>query len=563
MALRVLSLLDTAKIQYYHFKAIIIAGMGLFTDAYDLFCIAPITKLLGRIYYPNNEYEIPPGVYSAMVAVALLGTAIGQLLFGRLGDLVGRRRVYGLSLALMVISSFGCGFSICTSRTCVLVSFVFFRFLLGIGIGGDYPLSATIMSEFANKRTRGGFIAAVFSMQGFGILFSSMVIMVVCAICDRVTRGTLSDHTNMVADLAWRIILMIGALPAAVTFYWRMKMPESARFTALVECNEVQATRDMEKVIEISMNQIMEEPSTGTTPLVVQTPSYSLFSKHFLHRHGRDLFSCAITWFILDIVFYSSTLFQSHIYEFFLPDKRKVNAFQDAYNVAKWQAIVAVCSTIPGYWATVFLIDRIGRRKIQILGFLLMAGGLFAIGGPYYSYWNGHGKAVKSELKISAHKKIGFMIIFGLILFFSNFGPNTTTFIVPAELFPARFRTTCHGISGAAGKVGAIIGSIGFLWASPMKKTDGYPKALGISVTLVTFGAISLAGALVSYFFTPETNGRSLEENERDAHFFGETSMVGTQSAEGIGYLDDNRITLDTLQPHFMPRATPPTRNLL
>ncbi|PRQ19381.1 putative major facilitator superfamily [Rosa chinensis] len=140
MALKVLSALDTAKTQWYHFKAIIIAGMGLFTDAYDLFCIPPIMRLLGRIYYnDDNNFEIPAIVVTALVGFPLLGTVLGQLLFGRLGDLVGRRRVYGLSLMMMVLSSIGCGFSICTSRTCVLVSLVFFRFLLGVGIGGDYP----------------------------------------------------------------------------------------------------------------------------------------------------------------------------------------------------------------------------------------------------------------------------------------------------------------------------------------------------------------------------------------------------------------------------------------
>ncbi|XP_074286773.1 putative inorganic phosphate transporter 1-9 [Silene latifolia] len=503
MGLRVLSVLDTTKVQYYHFKAIIIAGMGLFTDSYDLFCIAPVTILLGRIYYPHSKYLIPPVVISTMLGVALLGTIIGQLIFGRLGDLIGRRRVYGIALALMVLSSFGCGFSVCTSRTCVLVSFSFFRFILGIGIGGDYPLSATIMSEFANKTTRGAFIAAVFSMQGLGILFGSTVIMVVCAIFDRVTDAS-SDYTPKVADLAWRIILMIGAVPAAVTFYWRMMMPESARYTALVERNAVQAAKDMEKVIEVSMAQMMEETSSGTTPLILPPQTYPLFSKQFLQCHGRDLFSCAATWLIVDIIFYSTNLLQSHIYEFALPHPQDVNAFQEAYNVARFQAILAVCSTIPGYWVTVFLIDRIGRRKIQILGFTLMAVGLFAIGGPYDSFWGGNSKGVR----------IGFMIFYGLIFFFCNFGPNTTTFIVPAELFPARFRTTCHGISGAFGKVGAIIGSIGFLWASHKKNTDGYPKALGVENTLLILGVISLLGAAVTYFFTPETNGRSLEENE-------------------------------------------------
>ncbi|KAL7205524.1 hypothetical protein ACSBR2_018457 [Camellia fascicularis] len=111
-------------------------------------------RLIGRLYYPdfddgdpNKSYQVPIAITSAMVAIALVGTVIGQLIFGYLGDRIGRRRVYGLVLMCMVLSSIGCGFSICTSPTCVLVSLDFFRFLLGVGIGGDYPLSATIMSE--------------------------------------------------------------------------------------------------------------------------------------------------------------------------------------------------------------------------------------------------------------------------------------------------------------------------------------------------------------------------------------------------------------------------------
>ncbi|KAK7840946.1 probable inorganic phosphate transporter 1-8 [Quercus suber] len=180
MALKVLSALDIARTQFYHFKAIIITSMGLFTDAYDLFSIPLIMLFIGRIYYEKHEYRSPHVVVSIMVAIAVLGTIIGQLVFGRLGDLVGRRHVYGITLMIMVLSSIGCGFSICTTRGCVLVSLRLFKFIMGFGVGEDYPLLATIMSENANKRTRGSFIVAVFSMQGFGILVASVVPMVVC-----------------------------------------------------------------------------------------------------------------------------------------------------------------------------------------------------------------------------------------------------------------------------------------------------------------------------------------------------------------------------------------------
>ncbi|KAK9270605.1 hypothetical protein L1049_026187 [Liquidambar formosana] len=456
MALKLLSALDRAKPQYYHFKAIIIAGMGLFTDAYDFFCLAPLLKLLGRIYYDHESgdkrNEIPAPILSTMLAIAPLGSVIGQIVFGRLGDRMGRRHVYGLALMLMVLSSIGCGMSIGTTRTSVLMSLGIFRFLLGVGIGGDYPLSATIMAECANKRMRGAFIAAVFSMQGLGILASSGITMLVTKIFIAASNPK-GEKTPAEADLVWRIILMLGAIPAGMTFYWRMTMPETASSS-------------------VSMASI-----SSLVP-----PHGFLSTSSFIAATSSRL---------------------RYPPSFNVPDEQHMNAYEDAFQVARLQAITAVCATIPGYWATVFFIDRIGRVKIQMYGFFFMAIGFFAIGIPY-NYWENNAKK-------------GFMVLYFVTFFFSNFGPNTTTFIVPAELFPARFRTTCHGISGAAGKVGAIIGSVGFQWVSDhLQKASDHPKGTGTKYSLVILGGICIMGMIVTFFFTRETMGISLEENEKD-----------------------------------------------
>jgi PHS family inorganic phosphate transporter-like MFS transporter len=139
----VLNALDVAKTQEYHFTAIIIAGMGFFTDAYDLFSISLVTKLLGRIYYHVDGAEkpgnLPPNVAAAVNGVAFCGTLAGQLFFGWLGDKLGRKHVYGMTLMLMVISSIASGLSFGHSAKGVMATLCFFRFWLGFGIGGDYP----------------------------------------------------------------------------------------------------------------------------------------------------------------------------------------------------------------------------------------------------------------------------------------------------------------------------------------------------------------------------------------------------------------------------------------
>ncbi|KAE9455458.1 hypothetical protein C3L33_12640, partial [Rhododendron williamsianum] len=510
--LQVLDALDRAKTQSYHFMAIIIAGMGCFTSAYDLFSISVVTKLLGRIYYFNDGAKpgvLPPNVSTAVTGVALVGTLFGQLFFGWLGDHMGPKKVYSVTLLLMIICSLGSGLSFAGSATGpmaakgVIATLCFFRFWLGFGIGGDYPLSATIISEYANKKTRGSFIAAVFAMQGFGILAGGIVGLIVSAAFEHAYKAppfylNHSGSTPPEADYVWRIILMFGAFPATMTYYWRMKMPETARYIALITKNANLATEDLAKVLhvefpdEAKLEKLTEEPSN----------QYGLFSKQFLKRHGLHLLGTATCWFLLDITFYTQNLFQKNIFSAigWLPTASKMSAIQEVYQVSRAQALIALCGTVPGYWFTVFFIDKIGRWAIQLQGFFFMTVFMFALGIPFH-HWTLH--------------KIPFIIMYSLTFFFSNFGPNSTTFVVPAEIFPARFRSTCHGISAAAGKAGAIVGASGFLYASqpaPRSADDpGYPPGIGVKYSLLVLGVVSLLG-MVFTFLIPEPNGKSLEE---------------------------------------------------
>ncbi|XP_028780717.1 probable inorganic phosphate transporter 1-5 isoform X2 [Neltuma alba] len=478
----VLNALDVAKTQWYHFTAIVIAGMGFFTDAYDLFSIANVTKLLGRIYYthPGSDKpgSLPPNVSMAVNGVALCGTLAGQVFFGWLGDKLGRKKVYGITLALMVISSLASGLSFGNTPKGVISTLCFFRFWLGFGIGGDYPLSATIMSEYANKKTRGAFIAAVFAMQGFGILVGGIVSLIVSTAFDHAYKAppykvNAAASLPKQADYVWRIILMFGAVPAAMTFYSRAKMPETARYTALVARNAKQAALDMSKVLQVELQA--DEPTKSFER--ASNNSFGLFSK-------KDIYT-AVGW---------------------LPAAAEMNAIHEVYRVARAQVLIALCGTVPGYWFTVAFIDILGRFFIQLMGFFFMTVFMLALAIPY-DHWT------KKE------NRVGFLVMYALTFFFANFGPNATTFIVPAEIFPARLRSTCHGLSAAAGKAGAIVGAFGFLYAAQSKdpkKTDaGYPPGIGMKNSLIMLAVINFVGMLFT-FLVPEAKGKSLEEMSRE-----------------------------------------------
>ncbi|RLM60229.1 inorganic phosphate transporter 6 [Panicum miliaceum] len=913
-SLTVLAALDSARTQMYHLKAIAIAGMGFFTGAYDLFCISTVSRLLGRLYFQGEKYELqdrpsrqPMAVDDMVVGVALVGTLMGQLAFGYLGDRLGRKRIYGVTLVLMAVCALGSGMSFGSSRRAVVGTLCFFRFWLGVGVGGEHPLSATIMCEYANRKARGAFMAAVFAMQGGGIVFACLVSMpralmatggngedadvaiiavsssaatskgkgvprasaaakgkgiarestngvviagrrvklkgpveyvwshgeryktngfscfycttaiagggatrfrqhlggisgnvVACSkvprfvkelIVDEVTKrnirskkntdlkyfiqrevmaasrnyGTYGNtrippdeeaqiqmamreslrehalqhgsppsigkasgsgvgsctanhqskidrfykspaaaldpkiiytsklaksskckhaitlafkklarssskasaaidqyilfrkqgklfggeearrsalngrvsavdwwdqyggdypdlqyfakrivsqcmsssgcernwstfalvHTKLrnrlsydklhklvyvhynlklriqlfeaemqslqdmqchresdsdpcsismdcamydednpimdwlcnsgkelgmdeaevaafknrifpkksgkkrrlefeeeeekdtaddvesdstqgsqpyvelgdsssddgggdngkpwsmvvsgvflrcnpapawredrqrsaqlpAADYVWRVVLMFAAFPALATLYWRMKLPETARYTALVSGDGKQAAMDMQAVLDVPMDGEQEK--------------YPLLSREFARRHGRHLVGTATTWFLLQITFYSQNLTQKDVFQ-------AIRLTSSPANMNALEEVFQILGTFPGYWVAVAIIDKIGRRLIQLVGFLMMSVFLLAMG-----------------LMPRNHNNVLFALLYAFTLFFASLGPNCTTFVLAAELFPARLRSTCHAISAAAGTAGAITTAYG------------------------------------------------------------------------------------------------------
>nr|UZH45529.1 phosphorus transporter PT11 [Morus alba] len=501
MAIAVLDALDNARTQWYHVTAIVIAGMGFFTDAYDLFCISTVSKLLGRLYYfdPTSPKpgKLPQDVNNLVTGVALIGTLSGQLFFGWLGDKLGRKKVYGVTLIMMVVCAICSGLSFGATARGVMGTLCFFRFWLGFGIGGDYPLSATIMSEYANKSTRGAFIAAVFAMQGVGIIFAGLVSMILSKIflgfydAPPYTFDDFSPvlSTQPEADYLWRIVLMLGALPAILTFYWRLKMPETGRYTALIEGNAKQAAVDMGRVLEIEIHDEQDKLAQFKA-----ANNYSLLSQEFWSRHGRHLIGTTTTWFLLDIAFYSQNLTQKDIFPAMgLIDKDfKMNALREVFETSRAMFIIALCGTFPGYWFTVAFIEKLGRFKIQLLGFFMMTIFMLIIGIKYdYLRENGHGAL--------------FGALYGLTFFFANFGPNGTTFVLPAELFPTRVRSTCHAISAASGKAGAIVAAFGVQTYTLDNSTKKIREAMFF------LAATNCLGFFFTFLVT-ETKGRSLEE---------------------------------------------------
>ncbi|KAG5613807.1 hypothetical protein H5410_013631 [Solanum commersonii] len=206
-----------------------------FTDAYDLFSISLVTKLLGRLYYTKPDLlkpgTLPPPVAASVTRVSPLSAPSRPAIL-RLArrHKMGRKKVYGMTLVLMVVCSVASGLSLGHTLRC-------YDHTMFLGFGLDLALVAITLYlprsclNTLNKKTRGAFIAAVFAMQGFGILFSGIVALITSAGFDHAYKSpTFQENAALStvpqADYIWRIILMFGSLPAALTYYWRMKMPK-------------------------------------------------------------------------------------------------------------------------------------------------------------------------------------------------------------------------------------------------------------------------------------------------------------------------------------------------
>jgi len=151
-----------------------------------------------------------------------------------------------------------------------------------------------------------------------------------------------------------------------------------------------------------------------------------------------------------------------------------------------WSLVMFVAFAVPGYALAVWRLDRIGHRRLQVLGFAALAAAFGLL-------------AAVPALTAS----IGaFIAVFGLSYFFVEFGPNMTTFVLPSEIFPLRARATGHGIAAGVGKVGAFVGV--FL-VPALQDRIGLRGMLGVA------SAFALAGIALSYLL-PEAAGRSLEE---------------------------------------------------
>jgi MFS transporter, PHS family, inorganic phosphate transporter len=349
-------------------------------------------------------------------------------------------------------------------------------------------------------------MAAVFSMQGAGQLAAVLVALIVTfTFRDSFSIPNFSAcglQCQVAADRGWRIIIGISALPAVFALYYRLTIPETPRYTFDVARDIEKANADIRAFqdgqAEGHPNAMQREQTKQMASTSFPRASLTDFCSYFgTWKNGSILLSTTVSWFLVDIVFYGLGLNNYIMLAAVGYGVMKPTVYENLFSSAIGNLIIVCAGSLPGYWLSVIFIDATGRRILQIGGFAILTVLFCIIGFAYNSLSQG-----------------ALLALYILVQLFFNFGPNSTTFIIPGECFPTRYRSTGHGISAAGGKIGATVAQIMALTldykdAPPIcSGRDCYPWVLHL---MEIFAGFMLCGVLISLLI-PETKRRTLEE---------------------------------------------------
>ena len=480
---------------------VFLSGAGFLADAYDLFVINVAVDIMDK-----NDYHQPltSEMKATVKSMALVGAIFGQIFFGSLADMIGRRKVFIMTCGLVIIGALLSATVVDSEVFGIYSQLSLWRFLLGFGIGGEYPLSAAITSESAGAKDRTKCLAMVFSMQGFGTLLCSLVLV-------------LSTHCITTYDAQWRFALGMGGVPMAIAFYFRWKMHETSWAEEERRKNSTIQDHELARSIE---------------PTKQSLRSASEAMLNILLENKNKLLGTAGTWFLLDIVFYANGLFSGQV-------SKAIGGIQTPKGEAISSLLLQSIS-LPGYICSIFFCERIGLKRLQEFSFLIIAClfGLLSVLHP--------------QLKTIGP---GYLVLYGITFFFQNFGPNTTTYIIPSLVYNHKIKGTCHGISAAAGKLGAVVGAYVFVYSTEGFCTSGdcddgdadSSKDHGIMLSFGLCSIIGFIGWSWSVLYTPycyETAGLNDRKNMKP------TVTEEPPSENEIG--EDNRNTVSPLTKYLI-----------
>lgn len=398
------SLLDSPELHRFQRRLTVLCAASMFLDGFDITVIGVALPTL------TKQWGISSGIQGLVAASAVIGMLVGSLIAGYLTDLFGRRRMYLITLICFVV------FAVLTAVSQNVWELIVFRFLLGLGLGADYPVSSTLLAEFSPTKRRGRLMTSLVATWFVGSLFAYVM----------------GIAFSPIGSSFWRWILLLGAVIAVVVAILRASIPESPRWLRskgrYAEADEV-----LDQLSELTGQQVTREQVTVSTEAQTQASGrwLDLFSPALIRT---TVFVC-VFWFAYDVAFYGITAYTPTI----------LGRFVSGSEVASFggSAIIALIGLI-GAGIGVFLVERWGRRPLIITAFAGLTVSLAA-------------------LALDPTPAFGVLVLlFALAELFANAGPGVLDMVYPNELYPTEVRAAGTGLATAVSRVGAILGIVVF-----------------------------------------------------------------------------------------------------
>ena len=316
-----------------------------------------------------------------------------------------------------------------------------FRFFLGIGVGGVYPLSATKAAEDAaygdSGKSNNRSAARSFFWQAPGSMVPWLLALVIVP-------------TSMSSDSEWRFLLAAGAIPVLMAI--------SLCFYEL-RLHRIRKEKHEEKNVSVPVG-----------PSVFELLADADMLKKLIGTGGA--------WFIFDVCYYGVGLFGGQILASLKTTDDDDITSDKSVVLISWQQAVALGCGIPAYLSTNYCIKRWGMKLTQSVGFVITSVCFIIMAVSFY------------PLKHDSPETLYFF--YCLLLFSLCFGPNVTTYVLPASVYEKEVRATMNGVSAAAGKLGAVVGAYFF---GAVASIIGYPAVM------VMCSALSLVGAIITHYY--------------------------------------------------------------
>ena len=434
-----LAVLDNLPVNRFHWRLVFLSGLGWMFDGMDTILLSLVLPVLAV------GWQLSPTQVGLVGTVDRFGALCGAALAGLLADRYGRRALFQ---ATLLIYSLGTGLLALTAN---LSSFLFIRFFVGMGLGGELPVVATLVAEWVPARQRGRLLVLLSSFWSYGWILAALM-------------GFL-----IIPSFGWQAVFLVGALPALYVLVLRRGVPESPRY--------LMTTGRRKEAIEVLQRmgvkeEILDANSSASLDSNMSRSSVKLL---FAPLYLRRTILLWILWFSLFFTFYGIFIW--------LPSLLLARGLGLVRSLE--YILLMSLAQLPGYFLTGYLADRAGRRWTFVALMLLSAisAGIF-------------GMTVEPAQ----------VLFWGLLLNFFYAGNYALAYAYTPEVYGTGVRATGTGWATAFGRAGAAIAplTVGLLLES-VPGAPGQALVFYLMVGFFILAAISMAVLAV------ETKDRSLE----------------------------------------------------